>query len=117
MTSEDGKKLSQQRRKHVPLRTCIACRQKRSKRELIRVVRTPEGAIEIDPRGKVSGRGAYLCPDPQCWEAALEQGRLGRALKCRVSAEDVMVLKATLESLLTEPMAVSTTTRIEDRQV
>lgn len=118
LKSEDGgAKLSQQRRKHVPLRTCIACRQKRAKRELIRVVRTPEGIIEIDPRGKASGRGAYLCPEHQCWETALEQGRLGRALKCQVSAEEVMVLKVTLESLLTEPTAVATTTGIENRQV
>jgi predicted RNA-binding protein YlxR (DUF448 family) len=97
-----GAKVPQKHRKHVPLRTCIACRQKRAKRELIRVVRTPEGTIEVDLRGKASGRGAYLCPNRQCWEAALEQGRLGRALKCQVTAQDVMTLREALTSLLTE---------------
>lgn len=76
-------------RKHVPLRTCIICRQKRPKRELIRIVRTPEGGIEPDLRGKLSGRGAYCCPNRACWELALEPARLGRVLKCRVTAEDV----------------------------
>lgn len=79
-------------RKHVPLRTCIICQQKRPKRELIRIVRTPEGVIEPDSRGKLSGRGAYCCPSRACWEAALEPVRLGRVLKCRVSAEDVVQL-------------------------
>ena len=87
------------RRKHVPLRSCIACRTRRPKRELIRVVRTPEGTIEIDPRGKRSGRGAYLCPDPQCFEAALEPKRLGQALKCQVSAEEVTALRASVAAL------------------
>lgn len=93
------------RRKHVPLRSCIACRQKRSKRELIRVVRTPEGRIEVDPKGKRSGRGAYLCYDPECWDAALERGSLGRALKCAVDAETVAALRAAAEPLLQEPAA------------
>jgi predicted RNA-binding protein YlxR (DUF448 family) len=90
------------RRKHVPLRTCIACRQQRPKRELIRVVRTPEGTIEVDPKGKRSGRGAYLCYDPQCWDAALERGSLGRALKCSVDAEAAAALRAIAEPLLQE---------------
>ena len=82
------------RRKHVPLRTCIACRQKRPKRELIRVVRTSAGALEVDPKGKRAGRGAYLCPGRQCWQVALDPApparkQLERALRCRVSEEDV----------------------------
>ena len=76
----------------MPLRTCIICQQKRPKRELIRIVRTPEGVIEPDSRGKLSGRGAYCCPNRACWEAALEPVRLGRVLKCRVSADDVVHL-------------------------
>jgi predicted RNA-binding protein YlxR (DUF448 family) len=88
------------RRKHVPLRTCVACRQQRPKRELIRVVHTPEGEIEIDPKGKRPGRGAYLCYDPRCWDAALERGSLSRALKCPVDAEAVAALRAAAEPLL-----------------
>jgi len=74
--------------KHVPLRTCVQCRQVRPKRELVRIVRTPEGKIEIDRRGKLSGRGAYLCHDPACWEDAIARGSLDRALKTKLSAED-----------------------------
>lgn len=57
--------------KHVPLRTCIACRAVRAKRELIRVVRTPEGHICIDSTGKMNGRGAYLCRNRRCWQSAI----------------------------------------------
>jgi len=89
-------------RKHVPLRTCVACHQERAKRDLIRIVHTPEGQIEIDLRGKRSGRGAYLCYDRACWDAALRQSRLGHALKCEVSAEQVAVLRAQLELSFSE---------------
>lgn len=68
------------RRKHVPQRTCIACGQTKPKRELIRIVRTPEGNIEIDPVGKKAGRGAYLCRRTECWEKAFAKGAITRAL-------------------------------------
>ena len=74
--------------KHVPLRTCVQCRQVRSKRELIRIVRTPQGTIEMDERGKAAGRGAYLCRNQACWKGAIRQGRLERALKTKLSAAD-----------------------------
>jgi predicted RNA-binding protein YlxR (DUF448 family) len=61
------------RRKHVPQRTCIACRQVKPKRELIRVVRAPKGEIHIDETGKAHGRGAYLCRDRACWEKGIGQ--------------------------------------------
>ena len=96
------KPLPEKRRKHIPLRTCIACQQKRPKRELTRVVRTPEGFIEIDLKGKSPGRGAYLCPNRQCGEIALTQERLGRALKCQVTAEDVAALRASTALLLAQ---------------
>jgi predicted RNA-binding protein YlxR (DUF448 family) len=92
--------LPSSHRKHVPLRTCIACRQQRPKRELLRVVRTPKGSIEIDPTGKRSGRGAYVCADWECWEAALDQGKLGRALKCQVADQDVEALREVVTSFL-----------------
>ena len=90
------------RRKHVPLRSCIACHQKRPKRELIRIVRTPEGGLEVDSRGKRAGRGAYFCRTHQCWQAALEQRVLQRVLDCQVSAQDVMALRAETAQLLEE---------------
>jgi predicted RNA-binding protein YlxR (DUF448 family) len=98
------------RRKHVPLRSCIACRERYPKRDLIRVVRSPEGTFEIDPRGKLAGRGAYFCRNRQCWEEALQPGRLSLALKCRVSAEDVVALKtralAEMEELAVESQTI-----------
>jgi len=74
--------------KHVALRTCVECRQVRSKRELIRVVRTPQGTIETDERGKAAGRGAYLCRNRACWEGAIRHERLDHALKTKLSAVD-----------------------------
>ena len=67
--------------KHVPQRTCLACRKVKSKQELVRLVRAADGSIEIDPGGKKTGRGAYLCDLPECWEIGLKSGRLEHALK------------------------------------
>jgi uncharacterized protein len=69
------------RAKHVPQRTCIACRRSETKRGLMRLVRDSEGRVTYDPRGKLPGRGAYLCDRPQCWEQALRRNGLARALK------------------------------------
>lgn len=65
----------------IPQRTCIACRAVRPKRELMRVVRGPDGSVFLDPTGKKSGRGAYVCPDPACLREALKGQRLERALE------------------------------------
>jgi predicted RNA-binding protein YlxR (DUF448 family) len=94
--------MASKRRKHVPLRTCIACRQKRPKQELLRVVRRPEGTIELDSRGKLSGRGAYLCRTPECWTAALERNMLARALRSQVSAEQEAELESEFALLLAQ---------------
>jgi predicted RNA-binding protein YlxR (DUF448 family) len=74
--------------RRVPQRTCIACRSTNGKRELVRVVRTPEGTVEVDPTGKRAGRGAYICPEAACWQLALKKGRLEPALKVKLSADD-----------------------------
>ena len=91
-----------QRPRHVPQRTCIVCRQVRPKRELIRVVRSPDGHILLDPTGKKSGRGAYLCARRACWEPALHQGRLEREFEMAIPAEDHPALEAYLDSLPVE---------------
>ena len=52
--------------KKIPMRMCVVCREMKEKRQLLRVVRTPEGTVEIDEKGKRSGRGAYVCSDPKC---------------------------------------------------
>lgn len=75
------KKRQTRPRKHVPLRTCIVCRQQSDKRELTRIVRNPDEGVIVDPTGKKNGRGAYLCTNPACWERAIKTQALERALK------------------------------------
>ena len=65
----------------------MACRTTRDKRELVRIVRTPGGELNIDESGRLAGRGAYLCRDAACWTTALERGALARALEAPVTAE------------------------------
>lgn len=69
------------------------CRQERGKRELVRIVRPPEGTVHIDPTGKAVGRGAYLCRARTCWEAPGLGHRLGAALKTTISAEEMAALR------------------------
>ncbi|OPX86224.1 MAG: hypothetical protein A4E53_03134 [Pelotomaculum sp. PtaB.Bin104] len=73
--------------KKIPQRMCVGCQEMKPKKELIRVVRTPEETIEIDPTGKRSGRGAYICPDEACFLKALKAKRFEKALKCPISSE------------------------------
>ena len=74
------------RKKHIPQRLCIACRQKRDKRQLTRLVRTETGIV-VDPTGKQNGRGAYVCDQPQCWEKIVKSQLLDKALKTEISAD------------------------------
>ncbi len=74
--------------RRLPQRTCVGCGTTANKRELVRVVRTPEGQVVADPTGKRAGRGAYLCNDPACWQTAVKKGRLGHSLKTKLSAQD-----------------------------
>jgi predicted RNA-binding protein YlxR (DUF448 family) len=60
---------------------CVACRTVRTKREFVRVVRTPDGRMTIDPSGRLAGRGAYLCADGSCWRIAIDKHQLTRALE------------------------------------
>ncbi len=75
------------RRKHTPVRTCVVCREKADKRALTRVVRTAAG-VQIDPSGKMDGRGAYLCEREACWDSAARGDVLARALKMTLTDED-----------------------------
>jgi predicted RNA-binding protein YlxR (DUF448 family) len=83
--------------KHIPQRTCVACRIVLSKRALIRVVRRPEGVV-VDPSGKMAGRGAYLHNRKSCWERGLKGG-LASALKTTLTAEDRRRLEEFMASL------------------
>lgn len=86
--AQAGKGQGPVRVKHVPQRTCVACRRADAKRGLIRLVRTPAGRAEVDPTGKRHGRGAYLCHDLACWDLALKRRALDRALRIESLAED-----------------------------
>lgn len=86
-----------QRVKHIPQRTCVGCREVLSKRQLLRVVRTPEG-VRVDPTGKLAGRGAYLHDKRSCWSRGLK-GALAHALKAEISQEDRVHLEEFMNSL------------------
>ena len=74
--------------KHVPMRTCVACRESKPKRELVRVVRVTTELVEVDRTGKQNGRGAYLCPAQECWHLAQRKRSLNHALEVTISADD-----------------------------
>ena len=77
----------------IPMRTCIGCQCKRPKKEMIRIIRTPDGEIEIDRTGKKSGRGAYLCDNIECLDAALKKNNLKKSLKQDISLKTLDELK------------------------
>ena len=72
--------------RRVPTRTCVACRTARPKRELARIVRTPDRRIVVDPTGRLSGRGAYVCVGMECLTLAIKKGALARALETPLPA-------------------------------
>lgn len=74
--------------KKIPLRQCLGCREMKPKKELIRVVRSPEGVISLDFKGKSQGRGAYVCPNGECLKKAVKSKALERALET-VIPEDI----------------------------
>ena len=86
------------KRKHTPQRTCIACRAVAGKRGLVRLVRTADGEVEVDPTGKQAGRGAYLHPAKACWQRALESRQIERALRTKLKAGD----RAKLEEFMAQ---------------
>jgi len=92
-------KTQPKRIKHIPMRSCIACRENKPKRELLRVVRTPDGHVQLDATGKKAGRGAYLCAKLSCWEIALKRKRLESEFEVVISAEDREALDAFVATL------------------
>ncbi len=73
--------------KKIPQRQCMGCRERKEKRQLIRVVRSPEGVVSLDFGGKKNGRGAYLCPDPDCLRKAIRSKALDRSLDTAIPQE------------------------------
>ena len=79
--------------KKIPFRMCVGCQDMKTKKELLRVVRTPEGDIVLDPTGKKAGRGAYMCRSEQCLTKAFKEKRLEKALKHPIGEEVYNALK------------------------
>ena len=73
--------------KKIPMRQCVGCREMKAKKELVRVVRSPEGEISLDFRGKAPGRGAYVCPQAECLRRAIRSRALERGLDCQIPQE------------------------------
>ena len=82
--------------KKIPQRTCLACQAKKDKRELVRIVRSPEGEISVDVTGKKPGRGAYICPNLECLNKVIKSKRLERSLETTISQEIYESLKEQL---------------------
>ncbi|MEA4882157.1 MAG: YlxR family protein [Clostridia bacterium] len=82
----------------LPQRTCVGCGRVADKRDLVRVVRTPEGQVVIDPTGKKSGRGAYVCREGECVAKAVRGGRLSRALGTDIPEEVIETLRDQLQA-------------------
>ena len=85
--------------KKIPMRMCVGCREMKPKKELIRVVRSPEGEVSLDPIGKKPGRGAYVCRNAACLQRAIRQKQLERQLETQLSEETSVQLQQTLETL------------------
>ena len=85
--------------KKTPMRMCVGCREMKEKKELIRVVRSPEGEVSLDPGGKKSGRGAYVCRSAECLKRAIKQKQLERQLDVALPAETVEALTAAMSEL------------------
>lgn len=81
------------------IRTCLGCGREAEKRDLVRIVRSPEGEVFVDPSGKKSGRGAYVCAQETCLEAAIRKGRIGHALRATVKEDDIERLRREFEQI------------------
>jgi predicted RNA-binding protein YlxR (DUF448 family) len=83
----------------VPVRTCVICREQSTKRQLVRIVRQPDGRVVVDPTGRLNGRGAYLCDRPACWQRAAASDALAKALNTQVTEELRTVLRVRAQAL------------------
>ena len=84
--------------KKIPMRQCLGCRDMKPKRELLRVVRSPEGAIALDLRGKASGRGAYVCRSTECLKKAIRSKAISRAFDTEIPQEIYDAMLAEMEA-------------------
>ncbi|HEY5436233.1 MAG TPA: YlxR family protein [Candidatus Limnocylindrales bacterium] len=85
--------------RRLPERSCVACRTTHPKRELVRVVRAPDGSVAVDATGRAPGRGAYLCRDASCWDTAGRKKAIEHALKVALPADLAAILVAGPDAL------------------
>lgn len=85
--------------KKIPMRMCVGCREMKPKKELIRVVRAPDGSVSMDPVGKKPGRGAYVCRNAACLQRAIKQRQLERQLEVQLTDEVAAQLQQELDNL------------------
>lgn len=90
--------MQNKQQKRVPLRKCVGCGEMIGKKGAVRVVRDKDGNISVDPTGKKSGRGAYICKDVNCLDAAVKGKKLERSFKCRIPAEIYDIIAKELTS-------------------
>ena len=83
---------TKKRNKSIPQRTCVGCRQRKDKKDLIRLVRAEDGIVEVDISARKSGRGVYLCPNKDCWGIGLTRNRLDYALRTKLEADNRQAL-------------------------
>ena len=88
--------------KKMPVRRCVGCQEMKNKKEMIRVIRTPEGEFELDATGKKNGRGAYLCPSRECLERAVKSKGLERSFKQAIPPEVYSRLEKEMDDLETK---------------
>ena len=84
--------------KKIPQRQCMGCRERKAKRELIRIVRGTDGNVSVDFGGKLNGRGAYLCPNAECLKKALRSRALDRSLEVTIPQEVIDRLEKEMEA-------------------
>lgn len=86
------------KQKKLPLRKCLGCGEQKPKKELVRIVKSPEGDISLDLTGKKSGRGAYICHNSACLEKAKKAKRLERAFECAIPDEVFRTMESELKT-------------------
>ncbi len=86
------------KKKKIPLRKCLGCQENKSKKELIRIVKTPENEIVVDLTGKVNGRGAYICNDKECFKKAVKSNRISRSLQADIPKDKLEELEKEIKT-------------------
>ena len=85
--------------KKIPMRMCTGCREMKPKRELIRIVKTPEGEIKLDSTGRLNGRGAYICASQECFAKTRKSGALSKTFAAEIPAEIYDRIEAELKGI------------------